>query len=244
MCNKVLSVELLVYFFIRDMKPLGKVTIRWNRDFAYAIGLITTDGSLSKDQRHINFTSKDLQLIELFKQCLYLNNSIGRKNSGSTHEKKYFQIQFGDVLFYKFLLSIGLMPQKTKKTAELKIPFRYFFDFLRGHFDGDGSIYSYFDRRWKRSFMMYTVFCSASLQHITWLRKEIATRLPIQGHIDITHGSTGTALYQLKYAKKESIQLLHRLYSKRDDPSKFFQRKFQKVSRVLAQVEELADSSA
>jgi len=30
----------------------------WSADFAYAVGLLTTDGSLSIDGRHINLTSK------------------------------------------------------------------------------------------------------------------------------------------------------------------------------------------
>jgi len=41
---------------------------------AYIVGLITTDGSLSKDKRHIIFTSSDLQLIKTFRKCLGLEN--------------------------------------------------------------------------------------------------------------------------------------------------------------------------
>ena len=39
------------------------ICMKWGSDFAYVVGLITTDGSLSKDKRHIDFTSKDLELI-------------------------------------------------------------------------------------------------------------------------------------------------------------------------------------
>lgn len=41
------------------MKPLSKIKIKWSPKFAYCIGLITSDGNLSKDGRHISFTSKD-----------------------------------------------------------------------------------------------------------------------------------------------------------------------------------------
>lgn len=226
------------------MKPLGKVKTEWSAEFAYAIGLLTTDGSLSKDGRHINFTSKDRDLVMTFKRCLKLDNVIGRKTSGSTKEKKYFQIQFGDVLFYRFLVKLGLMPNKTKKLGDLNIPQKYFFHFLRGHFDGDGTIYSYFDKRWKRSFMFYTVFCSASLSHILWLRREIYSILGIQGHINRTwkDGKSGKVfLYQLKFAKKESFKLLKKLYQR--SGKNYLERKYQKIQVILAQVEELADSS-
>ncbi len=48
-------------------------------DFAYVIGLITTDGSLSKDGRHLNLTSKDIDQIQTFKRILNLKNKIGIK---------------------------------------------------------------------------------------------------------------------------------------------------------------------
>jgi len=190
-------------------KPKSKILIKWTPDFAYIIGLITTDGNLSSDKRHIHFTSKDKELVLKFKKILNLTNKIGKKSRGGSKIKKYFVIQFGDVNFYKFLLSIGLMPAKTKILNDVKIPKQYFIDFLRGHFDGDGSFYSYWDKRWKSSFMFYTTFCSASKNHILWLRKSIQKILKLNGHI--THAQ-GSAVYQLKYAKNESKILLKKMY--------------------------------
>jgi len=55
--------------------------------------------------------------------------------------------------------------------------------FLKGSFDGDGSFYSYWDPRWKSSFMFYTVFIFVSQRHILWLRSQIFEHLGIKGHI-------------------------------------------------------------
>jgi len=195
------------------MKPLGKVKIKWSPNFAYAIGLLVTDGSLSKDGRHINFTSKDLELINLFKKCLNLKNKIGKKSRDHQKEKKYFEIQFGDVLFYRFLLDIGLMPNKSKIISTLNIPQKYWWDFLRGHFDGDGTFISYWDPRWRSSFMFYTIFISASKNHIDWLRKMIFNFVEIKGHIT---KSINQSIYQLKYAKSESLKLLPKLYNNKN----------------------------
>jgi intein-encoded DNA endonuclease-like protein len=76
----------------------------------------------------------------------------------------------------------------------------YIFDFLRGHLDGDGCFYSYWDKRWKRSYMFYTVFIFASKEHIDWIQKELNNKLKIKGHIN---RSGNHSIYQLKYAKKE-----------------------------------------
>lgn len=195
------------------MKPLGKIKIEWSPNFAYAIGLLTTDGNLSPDGRHIVFTSKDKELALNFKKCLKINNIIGRKSEKRGRVKKYLRVQFGDVIFYKFLLTIGLMPNKTKIISNLDIPSEYFFDFLRGHFDGDGTFYSYWDPRWKSSFMFYTVFVSASKNHINWLRKMVFNFIKIKGHIT---KSVNDSVYQLKYAKAESLKLFPELYYDKD----------------------------
>lgn len=190
------------------MKPKSKINIQWSPQFAYAIGLLTTDGSLSKDGRHIVFTSKDIDLIKNLQKSLGINCKISRKASGSQKLRKYYFIQVSDVLFYQFLVSIGLAPNKTKILNDLKIPDEYFFDFLRGHFDGDGTFYSYWDSRWKSSFMFYTVFVSASKNHIDWLRRKINKMVNLRGHITNHNNS----LYQLKYAKKESLVLISQMY--------------------------------
>ncbi|MFH1193097.1 MAG: hypothetical protein V1656_02150 [Candidatus Jorgensenbacteria bacterium] len=192
----------------RGTKPQGKVEIRWSPNFAYALGLLATDGNLSPDGRHLDFTSNDREQLHNFMDCLGIKVKIGYKRSGYTG-KMSPHIQFGDVRFYQFLLGIGFMPKKSKVISRLNISYRYFFDFLRGCLDGDGTFYSYWDPRWKSSFMFYTEFISASKSHIDWLRKEIGQRLGISGHIT---KSSNDVTFQLKYAKAESLKLLPKMY--------------------------------
>jgi len=218
---------------MRGPKPKGKVRIRWSPKFAYAIGLLVSDGNLSPDGRHIIFTSKDLELIELFQKSLDIKIHVGKKTRGSSPNKSYFVAQFSDVLFYQFLMDIGLMPNKSKIIGEIKVPEKYFFDFLRGSFDGDGCTYSYFDPRWRSSFMFYTCFVSASPAHIIWLREEIRNRIHVDGHI---HLSNRRSLNQLKYAKADSLKLLRAMYYSRRVLS--LTRKRLKIVKMLATVGE------
>lgn len=192
------------------MRPLGKIKLEWSPNFAYAIGLVTTDGCLYNNGRHMSLTTKDLEQAQNFINCLKITVKIGKKASGSVQEKKYYHIQFGDVLFYRFLQDIGLTPAKSRTLGALKIPQSYFFDFLRGHFDGDGTFYSYMDPRWRSSFMFYTVFLSGSRMHIDWLQNKIRSLVGIKGHI--TGSNEIRKVYQLKYAKAESLQLLPKMY--------------------------------
>ncbi len=201
--------------------------IKWSPEFAYAVGLIATDGNLSSDGRHLEITSKDLQLLNTFRRCLGLKNKIGLKTGGFSN-KKYPRVQFGNIILYRWLLGIGLTPHKSKTISKLKIPEKYFFDFLRGHFDGDGSCYSYWDPRWKNSFMFYIVFVSASRPHIDWLREKIKKLAGIKGHITQDGGKN---TWQLKYAKKESKILIYKFYHKENIPC--LERKRQKLLVIL-----------
>ncbi|MFA6135958.1 MAG: LAGLIDADG family homing endonuclease [Candidatus Paceibacterota bacterium] len=214
------------------MKPLNKVKIKWSSNFAYAIGLITTDGCLSIDQRHIDFTSKDLEQLNNFMKCLGIKMKIGYKKSGF-NKKRTTRIQFGDKTFYDFLIEIGLTPAKSKTLGNINIPDKYFFDFLRGHFDGDGTFYSYWDKRWKHSFMFYTCFISASKKHIDWLREEIFNKIRIKGHIT---KSVSDSVYNLKYAKSESVIILREMYH--EDCVICLSRKRLKIKKSLATIGE------
>lgn len=192
------------------------------------MGLFATDGCLYNDGRHLDFTSKDKEQITNFKKCFGLKIGVSYKTSGYSR-KLCPRLQFGDVILYSFFTSIGLTPNKSKTIGKLMIPKKYFFDFLRGHHDGDGSFYSYWDPRWKSSFMYYLVFISASRMHVEWLRESLEMILGVRGHVTGA-GKKGTA-YQLKYAKREARSILRKMYYKKNITC--LSRKRLKIERAL-----------
>ena len=193
--------------------------IVWSSDMAYAVGLITTDGSLSADGRHFDFTSNDRDLIETFKKCLNIRNKISTKRSGYTHKLSSLHIQFGNVTLYRWLVELGLMPNKSKRLGKLKIPDKFFFDFLRGHLDGDGSIKRYFDPVYPRSVRLYTVFLSASPAHIKWIKDKVQKLAGLSGFI-----RTVPRAHTVTFSKGNSIALFRHLYHKPNLPC--LKRKF------------------
>jgi hypothetical protein len=70
-------------------KAQEKVKIKWSSNFAYAIGLIASDGCLPKDGSHISFHSKEVELINKFKYALNLDNKPYCIARGGEQEKKY-----------------------------------------------------------------------------------------------------------------------------------------------------------
>lgn len=180
--------------------------VRWSKDLAYAVGLIATDGNLSPNGRHIELTSRDRQQLQNLMRCLDISVKIGTKRSGDT-DTCTERIQFGDVVLYTFLLQIGLTPNKTKTIAALSIPDAYFFDFLRGHFDGDGSFYSYHDPRWPTSFQYYMSFVSASHSHILWLEGGLLRLCGAHGYV-----AKSGSVYQLRYGKRATRKIVEKMY--------------------------------
>lgn len=90
-------------------------------DLWYIVGYIATDGSLSIDKRHINITSKDRRHLYLIRNALGLKNKIGRKTRSIENDKKYSQLQIGDISFYRYLESLGLTSRKSLTLGSINI---------------------------------------------------------------------------------------------------------------------------
>lgn len=185
------------------------------------VGLLVTDGNLSKDGRHIIMRSSDRELLQIFKDYLSLTNIIAISNNDGYAKKPCYRLQFSDVIFYRWLKTIGLFPAKTYTIGKIKIPDIYFRDFLRGHLDGDGTIllykdtYNFYRGRQYINQRIYVKFISASEKHILWLSEKVQELLKVKGSLSCTKhpkDEKKVPIWVLKFSKKESINLLHLIY--------------------------------
>lgn len=208
---------------------MGKKNIfaekNWSKFIAYAVGLLTADGCLSSDGRHIEFTSKDEEQVKNFIKCLNLTNKITQKSRCKEKDKRYYHVQFGNIKFYRFLESIGLSPRKSKTIKRVNVPQKFFPDFLRGLFDGDGN-FNIFTHPESQYPQIRTRFFSGSHQFLKWLQKEINDRLKTLGYI--TKNGDGEAL---EYAIRDSLRILKFMYHSLDTPR--LSRKFEKAKPYL-----------
>lgn len=206
------------------MHRLSKVKLEWTSSFAYAIGLLTTDGNLSKDGRHLNMTSKDEDQIITFKKCLGLQNKIGRKTRAHSREKKYYQVQFGDTNFYEFLLTIGLKPAKSKTLGKLSIPDKFFADFFRGCIDGDGNINIARHPESRHPQLRVRLF-SASPLFLDWIIERVRKLTGIQGGWIEQHET----IFRLSFGKADSIKIFSFIYY--DGVEYYLKRKYATVEK-------------
>ena len=188
----------------------------------------------------MSVVSKDLDLLETLRQCLQIRTriSLARNSTG----KVYHRVQWGDRNFYDWLLAIGLTPAKSLTLGPLAVPREYFADFLRGCIDGDGSVLVYTDRyhtakkeRYEYE-RLYVSLVSASRPFVAWIQDEVRAIVNISGVIETKHAHAfdRRPIWHLRYAKRESICLLHWLYYAPDLPC--LDRKRKKAEPFLSRV--------
>jgi intein/homing endonuclease len=176
------------------------------------VGLITTDGCLSSDGRHIDITSNNYEFLEGIKNLTGLSNKIGVKYGAK--KKKAFRIQIANKNFYDFLLSIGLMPNKSLVIRNIDVPKMYFVDFLRGLIDGDGCIRGWIHPSNKKEQWSLRIY-SPSLPFMEWLQKSVERIFRVRGRIHLNQRKKpNAALFVLKYGKVAAKVILNRCYYK------------------------------
>jgi len=173
---------------------------------------LATDGHLSKDGRHFNITSKDREHLVKIRKALALKIRIGRKGNGSSKNKVYSQIQFGDVVLYKYLVSIGFVQKKSLNLGRININKKYFVDFLRGVIDGDGNISTWvhktnLHRQWSLR------ITSAAPSFISWLKEEIESYFDVRGRLyGYKYKQKKNPIYTLKFGKLVAKIILDQVY--------------------------------
>ena len=171
----------------------------------YLVGLITSDGCLSSDGRHINITSEDYSFLRGLKKELELANRIGVKNRRRT--KQAYQIQLANVNFYNFLLSIGLMQNKSLTLEQVSVPEGYFPNFLRGLIDGDGGMQRWIHPTNKREQWNLRI-ASGSIKFLEWLQDDIEKIIGVTGRL---HKESPTR-FRLKYGKMAARVIVRKCY--------------------------------
>ena len=210
--------------------------ITWSAELAWVVGLIATDGNLSVNGRALTVTSKDKDLLETMQKCLGLNRGLGRTLGGGGRE--YLRLQWKDRTLYGWLTTIGLMPTKSLRLGPLTVPDEYFPDFLRGCIDGDGSIVTYVDRDNTAKDPKYVYdrlfvsLVSGSPRFLEWVRASVLRLCGLAGHLTVRRSNEHHDVWCLRYAKRESVNLLKWIYYAPNIPA--LARKRQKAARALA----------
>lgn len=103
----------------------------------------------SERERVLDLTSKDLKWLEEIRDIISPTRPIYSTND--THRFK-----FANDNMYNWLESYGCTSRKSKTLEMPKVPKAYLPDFVRGYFDGDGSVsFCYYNKRKRNKVYKY-----------------------------------------------------------------------------------------
>jgi hypothetical protein len=116
---------------------------------AYLLGFIYADGYITSKRNgkyYILGISLSIKDIDILKDIAKIFNKEIKIKENKCNNKKYLycQLLICDVNFVSKMISMGIYPQKTYNSDSSifdKIPENYKYAFIRGYFDGDGTVF-------------------------------------------------------------------------------------------------------
>jgi len=197
---------------------------------AYILGYITADGCIGfrknrkKNPYILDITSVDLRHLNKIKKTLNSTYKIGRK-IGASSKKICYRFQASNPIITNDLIKLGITPRKTFGLQPLNVPNKYFSDFVRGFFDGDGSVYIY---KVNKTPQIKASFVASSLPFITDLNQRLCKNLKIPRKSiqqDKSKSRKGKILYALCFYINDCAKLYKFMYE--DKPELYLERKYQ-----------------
>lgn len=207
---------------------IGNVTAfdEYSEKSCYWAGFLAADGNVdSKNRIRLMLKYDDCTHLEKFKEFLESTHTI------SSNTDKYNRCSFEfthkemcEVLEFNF----GIVPNKTDKLEfPSYIPTKYLVHYLRGYFDGDGSICESFSNKNSTTASIYATFASGSKNFSVDLFNYLHGTLKLGGHLQEFDGSTK---WQLKYNTNDAKTLLEFMYG---SCSTYLDRKFALYQRLI-----------
>lgn len=193
---------------------------------AYILGLIASDGNIAKKENSITIqlSIKDKDILEKIKEITKSSRPLDNYITKNNRDTIKFSVHSSE--WKKDLKVYGIVPAKT---FILKPPNflqkQYWIDYIRGYFDGDGTIYS-------------TTGCNNRFEIIGASKDVIEQiRLFLSNNYNITCSlqertlSNGTKIFKITYSSKEDLIKLYHLFY--DNSELYIKRKKEKFQTVL-----------
>lgn len=192
----------------------------WNNTNAYVYGIIMSDGCLKYEGRNKNRLAiriglNDYDMIQTLHNYMCVGNKIYCQG-------KQYSLKFRNEQSIDFLVKNGLTERKSLTMAFPELLLSVLPSFIRGYFDGDGSIIL---RRTKYNTYGQVTFTSGSIDFLTGLQDVLMDNFNIKSKIyDDGHSETHSKV--LKIIKRSEIdKFFHLIYK---DADIYLNRKYQK----------------
>ena len=176
----------------------------WSQGMSYVLGLLFTDGCVQRNKNgkptSIALSINDLSLLRKVRNLIGSNHKIYKLK-----QKGLYSLSFARRKILDDLGSLGLVPNKSKIIKFPNVPDNYVRDFIRGCWDGDGSVFFQYKKK-----LLMTFYVSGSNDFTNTLEDILNKKAHLTKRV-IYRRPGGTSFY-FKYAHKDSIKLFHYMY--------------------------------
>ena len=184
----------------------------WNKDNAYIYGWVLSDGCLMLEGRNKNaysvrISSNDYDIVCWLHDKLCVGNKIYRQG------KNGYVIKYRNKESINFMIDLGLTERKSLTAEYPVIPNSVFQDFLRGYFDGNGSVILH-----KTQYNVYgqVSFASGSKRLLDGLYEQLLFN-GIKSHVYKDDRSNNSSYYLRVTKRSELERLYHVMYEDIDE---------------------------
>lgn len=226
----------------------------WSKEMAYVLGVLYTDGNLYHDSKRrlyrIILAQKQPELLNKVLKLMDCDARLRhRKKRGISGDIHFFDIQQKKI--YYDLINFGLSPKKSKTIEFPNIPLEFTRHFVRGCWDGDGSIHIDGSKINAKYYCGSLNFIERLVQELyrigIYKRKPPLNKTDAEKMwINYPDGKFPLKIHQEKrsksyYIKLDSIEnlgrLFHYLYD-RVDPEQYLSRKYKIFENYFGKLEE------
>lgn len=172
----------------------------WCSDMAYILGFIYADGNVFRTQLSIGLSKIDTNLLTEIKEKLQYEGDLKFREA-----TKSVRLTIRSCVMTDDLKHLGVIENKSLKTKIPNIPQQYFKDFVRGYFDGDGSVGIHMKNQ------IRTRFFSGSKEFLIELSQKLYDEIGIQ--IPTISKDKRSECHEICYSTKNSKLIFDYLYS-------------------------------
>jgi predicted DNA-binding protein YlxM (UPF0122 family) len=221
-----------------------KIFSKWSAKMAWVLGLLFTDGTITKTGVAIH--SIDFALLEKVKKLLDSSNPIAKRLQSYDKSKHIYEFAFYREKMRGDLNKLGLHERKSLNMLFPDVPEEYMRHFIRGCWDGDGSIFfeehklvaSYIsgskifierlvEELYKIGIYKKTPPYEKGRKHILLpIEHEIWSKYP-NGRFPLTIHMKNKNAYYIKIQTRENVEKLFHFFYDGVDESMYLSRKYE-----------------
>lgn len=172
----------------------------WSIEMSYVLGLLYADGHLDKHMFSFSLASKGKNFLEYIRGLLRSDHPILRRKN-----QELYVLYIGRAKMVKDLLKLGLTPKKSLIIKFPAIPTNYISHFIRGYFDGDGSLY-----KQKENNIYRAGIVTGSKDFILSIKGELETLAGVSSQK--IHKHKTSSAYFLRYQSRKDIESLFKYF--------------------------------